>query len=179
MQAQTSTHAHEPSSTSLKEKAKEEFKKFWAIAIYLGLVFGAFAWSRRLILAESGISYVHYGGAVIEALILAKVILIGQTLKLGQRSEDEPLIVSVLLKSVMFALFVALFSGVEHLVEGLIHRETWDSIVRGLVANGRNEVIARILAVLVTFIPFFAFLETDRVLGEGKLFALFFRKRAA
>ena len=174
----THTSSHTTSS-SLKEKAKEEFKKFWAIAIYLALVFSAFAWSRRLILAESGISYLHYGGAVIEALILAKVILIGQALRLGKRVEDEPLIVLVLFKSVVYALFVALFSGIEHLVEGLIHRETWDSIVRGLVTNGRNEIIARTLAILVTFIPFFAFLETDRVLGEGKLFALFFRKRAA
>lgn len=174
----TNTSSHTTSS-SLKEKAKEEFKKFWAIAIYLALVFSAFAWGRRLILAESGISYVNYGAAVIEALILAKVILIGQALRLGKRFEDEPLIVPVLFKSAVFALFVALFFGVEHLIEGLIHRETWDSIAHGLVTSGRNEFIARTLAVLVTFIPFFAFLETDRFWGEGKLFALFFRKRAA
>jgi hypothetical protein len=33
--------------------------------------------------------------------------------------------------------------------------------------------------IVITFIPFFAFWETDRVIGEGNLFALFFRKRDA
>jgi hypothetical protein len=33
--------------------------------------------------------------------------------------------------------------------------------------------------IIVTLIPFFAFWETDRVLGDHKLFGLFFHKRAA
>jgi hypothetical protein len=166
------------SSSSLKEKAKEEFRKFWAIAIYLALMFSAFISCRRLILAESGVTYLHYGAAVIQALILAKVILIGQALRLGRRFEDEPLIVSVLFKSVVFGIFVALFSVLEHVVEGLIHRETWGTIAHSLVSQGRNEILARTLVMLVTFVPFFAFLETDRVLGEGQLLSLFFRKRS-
>jgi hypothetical protein len=33
--------------------------------------------------------------------------------------------------------------------------------------------------VIVTFVPFFGFWEIDQVLGQGKLLALFFRKRTA
>src|SRR5215469_1544214 len=98
------------SSSSLKEKAKEEFRVFWAIAIYLALMFSAFFTYRRLTLSESGITYLHYGIGIIEALILAKVILVGQALRLGRRFEDEPLIVSVLVKTLYFAIFVAVFS---------------------------------------------------------------------
>lgn len=165
-------------SPGLKEKVIEEFKLYWVIVIYLGLMFSAAAWGRRLISAEYGISYLHHGAALIEALILAKVILIGQAMRLGKRYEGEPLILSVLVKSVVFAVFVAFFSVIEHLVEGLIHHETWGRIAHGLVSSGRNEIIARTLMILVAFIPFFAFLETDRVLGDHKLFNLFFRKRA-
>ena len=165
------------SSSDLKEKVKEEFRMFWAIAIYLALMFSAFFTYRRLTLSESGVTYLHYGIGIIEALILAKVILIGQALRLGTRFEDEPLIVSVIFKSMIFGVFVGLFSVIEHVIEGLVHHETWDAIAHHLFNAGRDEILAKTLMMMVTFIPFFAFCETDRVLGEGKLFALFFRKR--
>lgn len=169
----------ERSSSGLKEKAKEELRMFWAIAIYLALMFAAFFTYRRLILSESGVTYIHYGLGVIEALILAKVILIGQALRLGKRFENEPLIVSVLVKTLLFGAFVAVFSVIEHVIEGLVHHETGDVIAHHLFTAGRDEILAKTLMMIVAFIPFFAFSEVDRIMGEGKLFALFFRKRAA
>jgi hypothetical protein len=44
---------------------------------------------RRLTLAEFGLTYLHYGFAFIEALIIAKVILIGDAFRLGRRFEDR------------------------------------------------------------------------------------------
>ena len=101
-----------PKHTSLKERAIEELKVFWLITLYLAVFLGAFTVYRRLILKEFGVAYLHYGFALIEALIIAKVILVGQALGLGRRFEGKPLIVSVIYKSVLFGLFVALF-GVE------------------------------------------------------------------
>ncbi len=164
---------------SLKARAIEEFKLFWVIATYLGLMLGAFAWYRRLVLSESGISYLHYGGAVIEAMILAKVILIGEALGLGKRFEGAPLIISAIFKSLIFGVFVGLFGILEHAIEGLLHHHAWKQIAHELLSAGREEILARTVVMIVTFIPFFAFWETDRVLGKGKLFALFFRTRAA
>ena len=164
-------------ASSLKEKAVEELKMFWAIAIYLALMLGAFTWYRRLILSESGISYLHYGASVIEALILAKVILVGRALGLGKRFEDAPLAISVLVKSVAYGIFAGIFFALEHIVEGLVHRNTWEEIANSLVSAGRDEILARTVMVIVTFIPFFAFWETNRVLSEGSLFDLFFHKR--
>jgi len=160
----------------LKQRAVEELKRFWAIAIYLVVMFGAFTAYRRLVLAESGVSYLHYGFAVVEALILAKVILVGQALGLARRFETPPLIRAVLFKSVVFGLFFCAFSILEHVIEGAIHHKGWEDIARSLLSAGSNEMLARTIMITVTFIPFFSFLEADRVLGEGKLFALFFRK---
>jgi hypothetical protein len=176
--ATTAIQGKKPPS-GLKEKAKDEFKKFWAIAIFLALMFSAFYTYRRLTLSESGITYFHYGIGIIEALILAKVILVGQALRLGRRFEDEPLIVSVSVKTLLFGIFVAVFSVIEHVIEGLVHHETWDIIAHHLFTAGRDEILAKTLMIMITFIPFFAFWEIDRVLGEGNLFALFFRKRTA
>jgi len=69
----------------LKEKAIEEFKAYWIITLYLAVFFSALTNYRRLVLAEYGVTYIHFGFALIEAMIIAKVILIGQALGLGRR----------------------------------------------------------------------------------------------
>lgn len=164
--------------SQLKEKAVEELKRYWVIALYLTVMLAAFTSYRRLVLAGAGVSYLHYGVAVIEALVLAKVILIGEALGLAKRHENDPLMMSVLFKAVVFGVFAGLLGMLEHAIEGLMHRETWNAIGHRLISGGRNELLARTVMLIVTFIPFFAFWETDRALGEGKLLALFFRKRS-
>ena len=54
----------EKKAAGLKEKAIEELKVCWVIAVFLALMFGAFTTYRRLILTEFGITYVHYGIAL-------------------------------------------------------------------------------------------------------------------
>jgi hypothetical protein len=164
---------------ALKEKIVGEFKEYWGIVFYLTVMLSAFTSYRRLVLSESGIGYLHYGFAVAQSLILGKVILLGRALGLDRRFQTPPLIKVVLFKSVLFGALFWLFTILEHLVEGLVHREVWSTIVHSLVRSGTDEILARAIMVIVTFVPFFSFLEADRVMGEGKLFALFFRKEAA
>ena len=109
-------------AASLKERATEEFKLFWVIALYLCVFLGSFTIYRRLIIAETGAAYLHYGIALIEALVIAKVILIGKMFGFSRRFEDRPLIVPVLYKSFLFGMLVFVFGVIEHLVEGWLHK---------------------------------------------------------
>jgi hypothetical protein len=82
-----------------------------------------------------------------------------------------------LYKTVAFTLFVGVFTLIENMVKGL-----WQGrgITGGLVdyfAKGPHELLAGSLVIFVAFIPFFAFKELGRVLGEEKIWALFFRTR--
>ena len=161
----------------VKEKVLEEFKVFWIITLYLALFFGSFMIYRRLILAEFGLTYLHYGFAFVEALIIAKVILIGDAFRLGRRLENQPLVVSIVYKSVLFGLFVMLFGVLEHVIEGLFHKKAAGDILRGMMDIGMNELLARVVILIIAFVPFFAFWELRRVLGPRKLSALFFSRR--
>ena len=161
----------------LKERAIEELKLFWIIALYLWVFLGSFTIYRRLIVAETGATYLHYGMALIEALIVAKVILIGRMFGFTRRFEDKPLIVPVLYKSFLFGLLVLLFGVVEHLVEGWVHKEGLVGGVHDISDIGAYELGARMLMLIVAFVPFFAFAELGRVLGAQKLSAMFFSKR--
>lgn len=161
----------------VKERVLEEVRNFWIITLYLALLFGSFMVYRRLILAELGLTYLHYGFALVEALVIAKVILIGDAFRLGRRFEGRPLVYSVVWKSVLFGAFVMLFGVLEHVIEGLFHKKGAMEILGGMMDIGMYELLARVVILIVAFVPFFAFWELRRVLGPRRLSALFFSER--
>ncbi|MEZ5832591.1 MAG: hypothetical protein R3D05_15565 [Dongiaceae bacterium] len=167
--------AERPAKTArLRERAIEELQVFCVTALYLWVFFGSFTVYRRLVLAETGVPYLHYGIALIEALIIAKVVLIGRMFGFTKRFEDKPLIVPVLYKAVLFGIFVLLFSIVEHLVDGWLHEQGLFGGLREIDETGAHEIGARVLMLIVAFVPFFAFWELGRILGTRKLAAIFF-----
>ena len=162
---------------TLKEKVVHEVVEYWINVGYLTLVFAAFTQYRRFLLASYDITYTNYGFAVIEALILAKVIMIGEVARLGRGLEGKPLIYPTLYKTVVFTLFVAVFTLIEHGVKGLWKGEGFTSGIVDFLGKGSNEILANSLIVFVAFIPFFGIKELGRVVGQDKIRALFFRRR--
>ena len=163
---------------SLKEKIFHEMVEYWINVCYLTLVFAAFTQYRRFILASHDITYTNYGFAVIEALILAKVIMIGDVVRLGRRLEQKPLIYPTLYKTAVFVVFVGIFTVLEHVIKGLWNGKELTELFGNSLGKGPNELLANSLIVFVAFIPYFGVKELGRVLGEDKIRALFFRKRA-
>ena len=160
----------------IKERSIVEFKTFWIVATFLALMFCAFTTYRRLILTEFGISYLHYGAGLIEALIVAKVILVGQALGAGKRFENRPLLVTAFVKALIYGALVGAFAVLEHCIEGLMHGKDLVGVWRGLVGLGKDEILARTLVVIVAFVPFFAFWEAGRAMGKGSLLAVLLRQ---
>lgn len=164
-------------SATLKERVVEELKVFWVIAFYLWIFLGSFVIYRRLVAAETGTTYLHVGFALIQALVIAKVVLVGRMFAFTRRFDDKPLIVPVLYKSILFGALVVVFGIVEHIVEGWMHGDGVLGGLRTLRDTGGYEVAARVVMLIVAFVPFFAFGELGRVLGTKKLAALFFSVR--
>ena len=96
--------------------------------------------------------------------------------RLGRGLEHKPLIYPTLYKTVVFTLFVVVFTVLEHAIKGLW---TGTGLMGGIADFFRkgHEVLANSLVVFVAFIPFFGVKELGRVLGEEKIRALFFRRR--
>ena len=171
--------AEHPPARSLKQRALDELKVYWVITLYLWLFLGCFTVYRRLILAETGVAYVHYGIALVEAMVIAKVVLIGRIFGFTKRFDHMPLIVPVIYKSLLFALLVLAFGLLEKTIDGLIHREGVLSGLQKVAEVGPYEIGARTLMLTVALVPFCAFSELGRVLGLSRLGSLFFGKREA
>jgi hypothetical protein len=170
--------------TSSPDKKKRDWKKilfhemveYWINVCYLTLVFAAFTQYRRFLLAAHDITYENYWVAVIEALILAKVIMIGDAVRLGRGLEHKPLIYPTLYRTVVFTVFVGVFTALEYAVKGLWTGTGFMGGITDFIGKG-HELLANSLVVFVAFIPFFGVKELGRVLGQEKIRSLFFRRR--
>jgi len=161
-----------------KGKVRHELIEYGLNVIYLTLVFAAFTEYRRLILAAHDIAYTNYWVALIEAVVLGKVIMIGGVFRLGRGLEAKPLIYPAIYKTAVFIVFVAVFKLIEHAIKGL-----WDGagLMGGLIEfteKGWHEVLANSLVVFVALLPFFAIKELGRVVGQKTLWNHFFHRRA-
>jgi hypothetical protein len=157
---------------SLKQRAKHEFEELAAVFSYLAFFFCALATYSMLLLDRFHVSFFSYGTALINALVISKVILIGEAMHLGKKQEGRPLLLSALNKAFLYGLLVFAFHIIEEEVKRLIHGET---IVSAWHAMRFDEVICRTIVIFSTFIPLFAFMELRRVLGDDNFWTLLFR----
>ena len=59
----------------------KEAVEYWIIVLYLAILFAAFTQYRRLLLTAYDITYTNYWVAAIKALVLGKVIMVGEALR--------------------------------------------------------------------------------------------------
>jgi hypothetical protein len=161
----------------LKQTILHELVRYWLVVLYMAIFFGAFASYRRLLLAHYGISYEDYGIAVIRALVLAKVVLVAETLRLGRGYEEKPLIVPTLYKTFLFTVCVAVFDIAEGLVRGFMGGLGSMGAVDDVVSRFNYEWLSRALVIFLAFLPLFAVGELRRLLGKG-VTDVFFQRRS-
>jgi hypothetical protein len=166
------------SSRTLKQKALAETKKFLIVAFYLWVIFALLVEYKSVILAEENISTETRGFALINALALAKVIVVAQVFRLGEMADEVPLIYPTLLKSALFSILLACFKILEVGIVGLIHGRPFQQSITEIAGGTLKGILCITMIMFVVLIPFFAYGEVRRVLGADRLNHLFFRPRA-
>jgi len=172
---------HKQQVKRIKETAASQVKSLAAIAFYLWVLFSLFEVHRFVVLREvhqTSIPGYKVGQAAINALVLAKIILIGQDLHLGERFSETRLIYSALFKSAVFALLLACFDIVEDVILGVIHGRSIVASIPQLGGGGLEGKLIVTLMAFVTLVPFFMFIELQRVLGKDKLRAVIFHNKS-
>ncbi|MBP1774600.1 MAG: conserved rane protein of unknown function [candidate division NC10 bacterium] len=160
-----------------RQKAVQEVIEYWINFAYLAFFLVAFTWYRRLILAAYHVQYTNYWFPLIEAAVLAKIIMIGDLLRLGRLKDQRPLIVVALYRTVVFTIWVGAFSLLEDTVRSLFHGRGVLGGVEAIAHRDWHEVLAGCVVAFVAFVPFFAFKEMGRLLGEEKFRTLFWMRR--
>jgi len=172
----SATPGSKEKTPGFKQKAKHELVDFTMISVYLGIFFCALTTYTMLLLKKYEIDYLNYSFAIINALIIAKIILIGEMAHVGRKAEARPLYQSVVYKAFVFSLLVFAFHFAEEFVKRLIHGKPSGTVIQ---ETHFDDLFGKSLVMFCAFIPLFAFRELRRVMGEEKLHALFFKTGAA
>ena len=167
-----------PSKAAIAERAKTEAKELFFLALYLFIVFGALVFLKSAIKEADGVHWGYWGFAAIKALLVAKFILLGRALHLGEGHRTKPLIWQTLHKAVVFTLFVALLTVIEEALVGMgVHGKTFFQSIADLGGGTLKQAIATELVVFLVFIPLFAFGALSEAMQDKALFRAFFVKR--
>ena len=169
-------HAVDSEKEGFKQKAAREFKEVIILTGYLAFFFCALATYGSLLLGKFQVSYFAYGAALINALVIAKVILIGEALRAGTRYERKALLHSAIWKAFVFGLLVFGFHIVEEMIKHLIHGKR---AIEAFHEIRLDDLLIRSVIIFCTFIPLFVFRELRRVLGEDRFSDLILQPPAA
>jgi hypothetical protein len=161
----------------LAQRARDELVQFLIISSYLYVCFGALILYKAAILGSEGISYTPFGLAVVKALVLGKFILMGHALKFGERGRRGRLALDILYKSLLFMLMLVILSIAEGVVVDLVHGRPIREALTGFAGGTLLEAFAASVLMLLVLIPYFAFREIARSLGEGRLLKLLTERR--
>ena len=172
-------------SDEKKRKAKEmavtELKRYVTLTIYLWVLFSLFEVHRLVVLRQfdlASVSGYRFGFAAINALIMAKVILIGEALHRGGRLGKKRVYSSALFKSVAFAVLAVCFNVVEEVIVGLIHGKSIVASIPKMGGGGLEGMVLVGIMESVALFPFFLFVEMQQALGKEKLHSLLLDKKS-
>ena len=155
----------------VKQKVTHEFEELAIIFAFLAFFFCALTTYSMLLLHRFHTAYFAYGSALINALLVAKVILIGEAVHAGTKLEGKALFYSAIWKAFVFGWLVFAFHLVEEMVKLLADKKD----VAGALHNIRiDDLVVRALVIFCAFIPLFVFRELRRVMGPNRFRALFF-----
>ena len=164
--------------SELTTAAVGTFKRLLAIALYLGVLLCLFAIHKAILLQQGNLLY-HIAFSFLNGFVLAKVILVGQELHIGDNFRSRPLVYVILFKSAIFSILLFIFKLLE---EGLlaIHHDKgfMQGVLEAYPAIMQDKLMGFVLVCLIIFIsliPFFAYLELERVLGARILRHLIFK----
>jgi hypothetical protein len=162
---------------TLHQRALHEFKEFAILAGYLYVTLGAVILMKTAVLHTHGIDSAPWGIAIVKALVLAKFMLIGGAMKIGERNTTRPLIWPTLHRAFAFLVLLIVMTIIEEAVVGLFHGQSIAASLGELVGPRLEETAAGILIMLLVLIPYFALRVLSEALGEGRLARMFFVER--
>jgi hypothetical protein len=148
----------------VKTGAIDETRKLFWIFLYLFVLLSLFSFYKALILNEETLIY-HQGFALINALALAKVMLVGEYLHVGDNFKNRPLIYPIIFKSAVFAVLLVCFHIIEESFIGVLRGKTLSQSVPSIGGGTLEGIVGVGIIMFVVLMPFFAFRELDRVIG--------------
>jgi hypothetical protein len=162
---------------TLPQRATHELKEFAILAVYLYITIGAVIMMKTAVLHTEGVDFAPWGIAIVKAMLLAKFMLVGRAMKIGERDTTSSLIWPTLHRAFAFLVLLIILTIIEEAVVGLFHHRSIAASLGELAGVRLEETLAGYLIMLLVLVPYFAFRVLGEALGEGRLARMFFVER--
>jgi hypothetical protein len=169
-----------PEKPTVKQRVVSGVKEYALIVSYLWIVLLLLELYKFAIYRELNQAYrIDYkiGFALINALVLGKVILLGEDFHVAERLKGKRLFYSILFKSAVYAVLLVCFNVLEEVIVGMWHGKTLAQSIPQVGGGGLEGELIVGTILFVVLIPFFAYTELRRGLGKDHLHSLMFTKR--
>jgi len=162
--------------SSFRDKLKKELEELIPVTVFFFLAFQLLALTDAMILRQYGIKITVFLGAVLAALVVAKVVIITDHFALVNRFPEKPLIYNVVWKTLIYFIAWLAIRYLEHFFH--FWRET------RAVATANHRMFAETiwphfwilqLWILVLLLVYCSFRELVRALGRERVIRMFFR----
>src|SRR5680860_89520 len=171
IQALTGTAA--PAKPTLKDRVLQEAKKFAGFFFYLWVVFTVLLLHEWIVLSENHIGFTFYGLATINALVLAKIMLVAEHFRFAEALKQKPLIYPIAYKAVAFTTLLLIAYVLEEMLAGWLGGHGFLASVPA-VGGGLVGALTLWLIFCAALLPFFAFKELERAVGPDMIRKLLF-----
>jgi hypothetical protein len=154
---------------NLKERARHELRSYVVITVYVWMILSLLRLHEALLAESYHMGLQAHGLAIVNALILGKVVLIAEALRVGDRTAQRVPAFAILIKSLFFAFAIILFHATEHIVSELWHGAALnaDLLVFDAAQAKRSLIMAAITT--IALMPYFLIKEIERRTGEADL----------
>ena len=123
---------------------------------------------KSLTLADYGISYRAVGGALFGSLVIAKVVVILDKTKAGERFSERRALQHILYRSATYGLAVTLTLFAEKIVEAMLDGATLGSALEGVWDHrDRNHVLTTSILLALSFVFYNTLSVVNRSLDGG------------
>jgi hypothetical protein len=158
----------------LTVRMRDEARKLGVIVVYLWLVFGLLELHEMLLRRELGLTYEVEGVALINALVLGKVMLTAEYFNLGGGLRGGPLIYPIIRKALLLAVIFVVFHILERAIVGLVRGTALTTGVTEVGGGGALDLLAVAAILFVALVPYFGCREITRALGWPTIRMLLF-----
>jgi len=164
-----------PPRAGMLTRLLDQFRQYAVMFLYLLILFGLFVLNERIVLDQHGLTFAASGFAVINALVLAKVMLVMEDLRPARFVERRPLVYVIVFEALLLTLFFLVFHVVERVAMSLWHGASLDRSLVTIGGGGWAGVICVSLILFISLLPYFAFKHLSRAIGIERVKTLLFR----
>jgi len=135
-----------------RQRVVRELKELAIVTLYLYITLGAIILMKTAVLRDQGVDFAPWGVAIVKAVVLAKFMLVGSAMKIGERKTTSPLIWPTLHKAFAFLVLLGVLTIIEEAVVGLFHHQSIAASLGELFGPRMEETLAGILIMLLVLI---------------------------